>query len=84
MIRVDVVMATESEASFDIERTIAFIKQLVADRDNAGVQVLQYQQKLKEAENGLSEAERILSDAERALELARERFRDYLSDEGVL
>lgn len=84
MIRVDVVVAADSEASFDIERTMAFIKQLVAERDNAVDQVLQYEQKLKEAENGLSEAERILSDAERALELARERFRDYMSDEGVL
>ena len=77
MIRVDVVVATESESSFDVERTMSFIKQLVAERDNACSQVLQLQQ-------GLSEAESRLSDAERALEVAREQFRDYLSDEGVL
>ena len=77
MIRVDVVVATESESSFDVERTMSFIKQLVAERDNACAHVLQLQQ-------GLSEAESTLSDAERALEVAREQFRDYLSDEGVL
>lgn len=77
MIRVDVVVATESESSFDVERTMSFIKQLVVERDNACSQVLQLQQ-------GLSEAESRLSDAERALEVAREQFRDYLSDEGVL
>ena len=60
MIRVD-------EASFDIERTISFIKQLAAERDNARTEAEQCRQKLEEAENNMRDAESALIDVERSL-----------------